>query len=145
MLTGEAKDAGAMFASIAKEVVMFGRPFAAPCAIIAGGENVVTVGTGDYGHGGPNQEFTLSASLVIAGFDRVLVSSIDTDGLDGVTNTAGGMVDGNSVTRAMEKGLDAAKSLRDHNAGFIINEIGDGVLTELTGTNVNDLKILLVT
>ena len=145
MLTGEAKDAGALFASIAKEVVMFGRPFTAPCAIIAGGENVVTVGTGDYGHGGPNQEFTLSASLEIAGFDRVLISSIDTDGLDGVTNTAGGMVDGNSVARAMEKGLDAAKALRDHDAGFIINEIGDAVLTGLTGTNVNDLKILLVT
>jgi len=145
MLTGEARDAGAIFASIAKEIAMFGRPLAAPCAVIAGGENVVTIGAEDHGRGGPNQEFALSAGLEIVGLENIVISSIDTDGLDGVTNTAGALVDGNSLTKAMEKGLDAAKALQAHDAGFIINEIGDAVLTGLTGTNVNDLKILLVT
>jgi glycerate-2-kinase len=144
MLTGEAKDAGAMFASIGKEISMFERPFPAPCAIIAGGENVVTIGDGHHGRGGPNQEFALSAGLEIAGHEGIVISSIDSDGFDGVTEAAGGMVDASMMAIAKAQDLDPMAALRAHDTGKIINQIGDVVITGMTGTNVNDFKLMLV-
>lgn len=144
MLTGEAQDAGAMFASIGKEVLMFERPIPAPCAIIAGGENVVTIGADDHGRGGPNQEFALSAGLEIGGLENIVISSIDTDGLDGVSDNAGGMVDGSTLARAEAQGLGPIAALSVHDTERVIDKVGDAVITGLTGTNVNDLKLLLV-
>jgi glycerate 2-kinase len=143
-LTGEAREAGTIFASIGKEILDFGRPLRAPCAVIAGGENVVTIGANNYGCGGPNLEFALSAAVEIAGLGNIVVSSIDTDGLDGITQTAGGMVDGFTLADAMERGLDPIKALNTHDTEGVISRVGDAVITGLTGTNVNDLKLLLV-
>jgi len=144
MLQGEARDAGTFFASIAKEVLTFGRPLAPPCAFIAGGENIVTIGPDHRGKGGPNQEFALSAGIGIAGLDRALTASIDTDGSDGPTDVAGGMVDGSTRPRAEAMGLNLSMALRRHDAEMVLRKIGDAVVTGPTGTNVNDLKILLV-
>jgi glycerate 2-kinase len=143
MLKGEAKDAGTLFASIANEIVRYGRPVSGPCAIIAGGENTVTIDD-QYGQGGPNQEFALSASLDIAGLDTVVVVAIDTDGTDGPTDLAGGMVDGETLSTLRAKGIDPFRALREHDASTVLSEIGDVVITGHTGTNVNDLKMLLV-
>lgn len=144
MLTGEAKDAGAMFASIGKEIVLYGRPMPSPCAVIAGGENVTTIGTESIGRGGPNQEFALSAGLEIGGFDRIVIASIDTDGIDGVTDAAGGLVDGSTWTTAKNKGMDPLMALRKHDTQKVLDQVGESILTGYTGTNVNDLKLLLV-
>jgi glycerate-2-kinase len=144
MLEGEARDAGTFFAAIAREVSTFGRPFAPPFAVIAGGENVVTIDAGPRGAGGPNQEFALSAALGIAGLERALIASVDTDGSDGPTDFAGGIVDGTTRAAATEKGLDPSLALRAHDACTVLQAIGDAIATGPTGTNVNDLKLLLV-
>jgi glycerate-2-kinase len=144
MLTGEAKESGAMFASIAKEVVLKGRPMASPCAVIAGGENVVTIGVESNGRGGPNQEFALSAGLEINGFDRIAIASIDTDGIDGVADAAGGLVDGSTWAAVKSKGIDPLMALRRHDSNQVLHQVGDSVITGFTGTNVNDIKLLLV-
>lgn len=143
MLKGEARDAGTFFASIANEIVRYGRPVPGPCAIIAGGENTVTIND-QHGKGGPNQEFALSACLDIAGLDNVVLVGIDTDGTDGPTDLAGGMVDGESLAAAEARGIDAFRALREHNVSAVLTEVGDVVITGHTGTNVNDLKLLLV-
>ena len=144
MLEGEAKDAGAFFAAIAKEIRHFGRPLEAPCAIIAGGENVVSMRGGKIGEGGPNQEFALSASIKISDLRNIVLLSIDTDGSDGPTQVAGALVDGGSMSRAVKKGFHPEQALIDHDTFNLIHQIGDDIVTGPTGTNVNDLKILLV-
>ncbi len=144
MLEGEAKDAGAFFAAIAKEIRHFGRPLESPCAIIGGGENVVSIRDGKIGEGGPNQEFALSASIKISELRNVVLLSIDTDGSDGPTRIAGALVDGGSMSMAVNKGLYPKQALIDHDASNLIHQIGDDIITGPTGTNVNDLKVLLV-
>jgi glycerate-2-kinase len=115
----------------------------APCAIIAGGETTVTI-HGDCGKGGPNQEFALSAAIAIAGCENLVVASVDTDGTDGPTKASGGLVDGDTVARSRAAGLDAKECLRVHSALKLLESAGDLVIAGPTGTNVNDLKLLLV-
>ena len=143
MVKGEAKDCGTVFASIGKEAALFHRPICPPCAIIAGGENTVTI-VSCKGTGGPNQEFALSASLDIKGFENILIAAVDTDGIDGSTQVAGGMVDGFTAVHAEKNGLDIPAALRDHDSFSALNMTGDLVVTGYTGTNVNDLKLILV-
>lgn len=143
MLKGEAREAGSFLGSIAQEIVQFQRPLHPPCAIICGGENTVTI-TGTYGLGGPNQEFSLAAAREIAGLENVLVAAIDTDGTDGPTELAGGMVDGFTRERAHALGIDLYQALRQHATAPALLSLQDAVITGQTGTNINDLKILLV-
>ncbi len=143
MLTGEAKEAGSFFASIGREISTFGRPAGSPCVIIGGGENVVTIGDEVKGDGGPNLEFALAASLEIYDLDQVVIAAIDTDGFDGSTDTAGGLIDGSTLKAALDKGLDPERNLKIHNAKEVLARTGDAILTGPTGTNVNDLKLLL--
>jgi hydroxypyruvate reductase/glycerate 2-kinase len=143
-LEGEAKEAGGFLASLARDITDCGRPMAPPCAVIVGGENVVTIGSGPRGLGGPNQEFALGAGLKIRGLENVLVASVDTDGSDGPTDVAGAMVDCSTEPRLKELGLQLGRSLRDHDAYRVLRAAGDAILTGSTGTNVNDLQLLLV-
>jgi glycerate-2-kinase len=143
MIKGEAKDCGTVFASIAKEASLYHRPIYPPCAIIAGGENTVTI-LSCKGTGGPNQEFALSASLDIKGFENILIAGVDTDGIDGSTQIAGGMVDGFTANCAEMLGLDISTALRDHDSFTALKTTGDIIATGYTGTNVNDLKLILV-
>jgi glycerate-2-kinase len=113
-----------------------------PCALIAGGETVVTL-HGDSGRGGSNQEFALSAALAIDGQPGIVAASVDTDGTDGPTSAAGGLVDGATVARARSAGLDAERSRQGHDALRLLKATGDLIVTGPTGTNVNDLKLLL--
>jgi len=135
-MAGESRDAAVAFVDFANTVE-------APCAIIAGGETTVTI-DGECGEGGPNQEFALSAALAIAGRENVVVASVDTDGTDGPTEAGGGLVDGGTVGRARAAGLDADQCLRMHSALKLLETTGDLVITGPTGTNVNDLKLILL-
>ncbi len=135
-MEGESRDAAVAFVDFANDVE-------APCAIIAGGETTVTI-DGGCGEGGSNQEFALSAALAIAGRENVVVASVDTDGTDGPTEAGGGLVDGETVARARAAGFDASEYLRTHSALPLLETTGDLVITGPTGTNVNDLKLLLV-
>ena len=143
MLKGEAKDTGSFLASIGHEIKHYDRPLKKPCAIIAGGENTVTI-SGSYGTGGPNQEFALAAGVEISGQHNMVIVSLDTDGTDGPTSIAGGMVGGDTLPAAHARGLDIKKALRAHDVTPMLEQLGEAIITGHTGTNVNDLKFLLV-
>ncbi|MEM3641700.1 MAG: DUF4147 domain-containing protein, partial [Candidatus Bathyarchaeia archaeon] len=143
-LEGESKDAGVILASIAKEVEEERRPIAPPCVIISGGETTVTI-AGKHGSGGPSQELVLGASLKIAGSEKIVIASVDTDGTDGPTEAAGGIVDGYTLKMAKEKGIDVFRGLREHNSYEVLMKLNDAIITGTTGTNVMDLNIVVVT
>jgi glycerate-2-kinase len=138
---GEAKEVGMVFADIVKEIVAADTPIKRPAVLIAGGETTVTV-TGN-GIGGRNQELALSASLEIAGYD-VAVAALATDGIDGPTDAAGAIVDGSTLKRADTMNMDALQFLADNDSYTFFSRLGDALLTGLTGTNVNDLILILI-
>lgn len=112
-----------------------------PYAVIAGGETVVKV-KGN-GKGGRNQELALSAALVLQKKRDVVLFSFGSDGTDGPTDAAGGIIDGLTIQRICEKGLDAVQLLAD-NDSYQALEAADGLIkTGPTGTNVNDVSVLL--
>ncbi len=143
MLYGESKALGATFAAIAREIVLKKRPFVPPCVVIGGGETTVRI-DGEAGSGGPNQEFALAAAAGIDEIGRLVVAAIDTDGTDGPTDIAGGMVDEQTLRRSIAHGLDLNLSLERHDAASTLLQLGDAVETGATGTNVNDLKLMLI-
>lgn len=137
----EARDAGSFLAAIAREIRASGRPVKAPCAVILGGETVVHVRGG--GRGGRNQELALSAALGIQGLADVAVFSVGSDGTDGPTDAAGGLVTGDFVGTCRAKGLSAEAYLENNDAYTILGAVDGLVFTGPTGTNVNDLTVLL--
>jgi len=142
-LEGESKETGVEFARIASGIRSDGRPLMPPCVVVAGGETTVTI-HGLCGEGGPNQEFALSGALQLDGSEKVVIAAIDSDGTDGPTDIAGGIVDSSTTKRAKEKDIDLAGYLAHHNSSAALRELNDAVMTGHTGTNVNDLKVMLV-
>ena len=142
-LEAESREAGSLFASIGKEIQRHQRPIRPPCAVVAGGESTVVI-RGKPGYGGPNQEFVLGAALKLDESDRVVIAAIDSDGTDGPTSIAGGIVDASTVTRARKQGHDIFAHLVHHDTSSILQKLSDAIITGHTGTNVNDLKVMLV-
>ena len=142
-LEGEAREAALAFSSIVEEVYRSGRPFRKPCALIAGGETTATV-RGERGAGGPNQEFALSAAVKIAGFEGVAILAADTDGTDGPTDAAGGLVDGFTFSRLREEGIDPEEVLARHDAYGALRKAHSLLVTGPTGTNVNSIYIAVI-
>lgn len=140
-LIGEAKEAAKVFGGIAREIVTSGRPVRRPTCVIAGGELTVTVR--GKGQGGRAQEFALAATLEIAGLPRVWIAAFATDGTDGPTDAAGAVVDGQTVTRAQRVGLIPSEVLLENNAYPFFKKVGGHIITGPTGTNVNDLYLLI--
>ena len=141
MLDCEAKDAGRFLASIAKTIQKDGLPLKSPCAIICGGETIVHI-TGK-GKGGRNQELALAAAEAINGMEGVVVAAAGSDGTDGPTDAAGGIVDGNTKSLLAEKGISIPVILSENNSNFALAEADSLIITGPTGTNVNDLYLLL--
>ncbi|MEM2704012.1 MAG: glycerate kinase [Candidatus Bathyarchaeia archaeon] len=142
-LEGESREVGIVLASIANEVEKDGRPIKPPCFLILGGETTVTL-TGRTGMGGPSQELVLGASLKIAGSEKIVIASMDTDGTDGPTEIAGGIVDGYTSKRACKIGLDIFKVLKKHNSSEALIKLGDAIITGPTETNVMDLNLIAI-
>lgn len=115
---------------------------AGPVALLLGGETTVTV-TGP-GRGGRNQELALALAMEIEGLDGVLAASLGTDGTDGPTDAAGAFADGRTVARGYAAGVDAREALRRNDAYPFLRAAGDLIVTGPTGTNVNDLVLVLV-
>lgn len=136
-LEGEARDAGLLAGALAKELLLRGHPLPLPACLILGGETTVTVR--GRGTGGRCQEAALSAALAIAGLPRALVVALATDGSDGPTDASGGIVDGRTLERAGEKGLDARAALANNDSYALLRDVGDLLVTGPTNTNVNDL------
>jgi glycerate-2-kinase len=137
----ETRPIGEMLAYVAREVEVYGRPARTPCVLIIGGELVVTVGKAT-GKGGRNQEFALSAAPIIAGSENIVIASADSDGTDGPTYMAGGIVDGYTMDRAEEAGIDVYEELKNHNSGWALEKLGDSIFTGALGTNVRDLRLI---
>ncbi|HYO82095.1 MAG TPA: glycerate kinase [Bryobacteraceae bacterium] len=141
-IEGETRDVARVHAAIAKEIRHSGRPLKAPACIVSGGETTVTIrGTGK---GGRNQEFALAAALDVSGLPATAILSAGTDGTDGPTDAAGALADSTTLTRAAELALDARASLADNNSYAFFDAVGDLIRTGPTGTNVMDVRLVLV-
>ncbi len=140
-IVGEARHVGLSFAKLAKTLANGEYHIKPPAALVLGGETTVTV-VGD-GIGGRNMEVALSASVDIDGLNLIIVT-LATDGIDGPTESAGAIVDGYTLQRAQKLNLDPKKSLENNNSYNFFCSLGDAIITGPTGTNVNDLSIILV-
>jgi hydroxypyruvate reductase len=143
-IENEAKEIGRFLGSIARELKKENKSqyaFQAPCAIILGGETVVDLK--GKGKGGRNQELVLAAAIEIENLDDVIIFSLGSDGTDGPTDAAGGIVDGQSISRMKSAGKNPALMLDNNDAYHALEASNDLVITGPTGTNVNDLIVLL--
>ncbi len=139
--TGEAKEAARTFVAAASEIAALDSTRRRPCCVIAGGELTVTVR--GKGRGGRAQEFVLAAAIEIEGLEHVWVAGFGTDGIDGPTDVAGAVADGQTVARARRLGLDPRRALNQNDSYGFFKKLGNHIMTGPTGTNVNDLYILL--
>lgn len=141
-LEGEASEIGRAHARLATEALRAGRR----ALLLSGGELTVTV-RGN-GKGGPNQEYALGLALGLDGAGPIAALAADTDGADGgggaANDPAGAFVDASTVTRAAAAGLNAANFLKNNDATGFFGAIGDLLVTGPTGTNVNDLRCIVV-
>lgn len=142
IVEGEARHVGTVYAGILKEILHSKNPIPKPAVVVAGGETTVTV-TGS-GKGGRNQELVLSASLKINGFKGVAIASINTDGIDGPTDAAGAIADGQTTERAQEKKLNPIEFLINNDSFHFFLKLDDLIFTGPTGTNVSDLTVMVV-
>ncbi|MCJ7691099.1 MAG: glycerate kinase [Clostridiaceae bacterium] len=137
----EAKEAGRFLAAMAREIKQGKSSIKPPCAIIVGGETVVRI-VGD-GKGGRNQELALSAAMGIEGLKDIIIFSVGSDGTDGPTDAAGGMVDGATIDKMRECNMLPEVYLDNNDSYHALKASGDLIITGSTGTNVNDLVVLL--
>ena len=139
----EAAEAGRFLARIASDTANGRTAFTKPAAIIVGGETIVNLkGTGK---GGRNQELTLSAAAGISGLADVVLFSLGSDGTDGPTDAAGGIVDGTILSQLQAKGLNIDDILNNNDAYHGLQAVDGLIITGPTGTNVNDVAVVLVT
>lgn len=115
--------------------------YESPCAVIAGGETVVVV-KGN-GLGGRNQEIALSGAKYLSGKKNVLLFSIGSDGTDGPTDAAGGIVDGDSMALLEGQNISIDEVLAQNDSYHALEKINGLIKTGATGTNVNDVMVLL--
>jgi len=140
-LEGESREVGKMVGAFAREIQSSGHPVPRPACLVWGGEPTVTVG--GVGQGGRAQELVLSAATRIAGLSNTYVAGFGTDGRDGPTDMAGAIVDGQNLERALQKGCDPLRALAKNDSYGFFQKIHGHIYTGVTGTNVNDVYILL--
>jgi glycerate 2-kinase len=141
-LTGEARVVGAQFGALARSILSKRSPVSKPCCIVAGGETTVMVK--GKGKGGRAQEFAVAAAKAIAGLPNVWVAAVGTDGSDGPTHVAGALVSGETLAKARRLGIDLDLTLAQNNTFPALRALRSHITTGPTGTNVNDLYLLLV-
>lgn len=136
-LVGDVADAAQSIASAAMEAPID------EVTLIWGGETTVQIkGTG---LGGRNQELAVRVAARLASLDRPWVFlSGGTDGRDGPTDAAGGLVDGRSLARMNAAGCDFDALLRNNDSNALLSASKDLVITGATGTNVADVQILIL-
>ena len=142
LIEGETREVAKVHAAIAKEVVLSANPLPPPACILSGGETTVTLR--GQGKGGRNQEFSLAAALEIDGWQDLVIFSAGTDGTDGPTDAAGAFADGETIRRGKEKGMEAQTFLNENDSYSFFERLGDLLITGPTGTNVMDLRVMLI-
>ena len=137
-LNCQAREAGSFLAAIAR----YHQPAKNSLCFIAGGETVVRL-TGK-GKGGRNQEIALSAAQGIAELKDTAVFSLGSDGTDGPTDAAGGYADQDTAGRLKAQGITIYEVLEQNDAYHALQKTDGLLITGATGTNVNDVSVLLI-
>jgi glycerate 2-kinase len=133
-LQGEARE-------VAADLIARARRLSPPACLIAGGETTVTVRGA--GRGGRCQEFALAAALALRPGEDLVVLAAGTDGTDGLTDAAGGLIDAGTLERGRAAGLDARRALDDNDSHAFLRACGDLVVTGPTNTNLLDLYLVV--
>lgn len=134
----EARDAGTFLGAIARDHQNDGKSL----CYIAGGETVVHL-TGK-GKGGRNQEIALSAAKEISSCRDTCVFSVGSDGTDGPTDAAGGFADETTEGKLKAAGYSIPAVLKDNDAYHALKAVDGLIITGPTGTNVNDVAVVLI-
>jgi hydroxypyruvate reductase len=137
-LNCEAREAGAFLSAIAKSY----QDTEKSVAFLAGGETVVHLK--GKGKGGRNQELALASAVGIAGLRDTAIFSVGSDGTDGPTDAAGGYSDSETKKKLSELGVDIYQVLQENDAYYALQKTGGLLVTGATGTNVNDVAVLLI-
>jgi glycerate 2-kinase len=145
-LEGESKDAGTIFASIAREVQAYGNPVKPPCVILSSGETTTKILDNSLitGHGGPGQELTVGFAIAASKAKGACMLSIDSEGTDGTTPIAGGITDSTTLMRAIDHNVNLYDALRGHACYEALSKIDGAVMTGNTGTNLCDFNVLYI-
>ncbi|MEL7466637.1 MAG: glycerate kinase [Pseudomonadota bacterium] len=117
-----------------------------PLVLLSGGETTVTLKPGERpkGRGGRNVEFLLGLTEALNGAANISALSCDTDGVDGMEDVAGALVDPTTIARAEAQGASLAQAIEDHDGHGFFAALGDQVITGPTLTNVNDFRAVLI-
>jgi hydroxypyruvate reductase len=142
-LEGEAREAARVLTAVLRECVEADRPARPPVCLLAGGETTVEV-RGD-GQGGRNQEMAAAAARPLAAFGSpALLASLATDGVDGASDAAGGVVDDGTLAQGEALGLPSPEAfLARNDSRHFLGPLGGLIVTGPTGTNVIDVTVLL--
>lgn len=135
-IRGESREAAKTMVGIGEEIRASAHPTSPPAVVLSGGETTVTI-RGD-GTGGPNQEFALSAAIEQS--PGITIAAIDTDGIDGASDAAGGIIDASTVGAREE----AQRALANNDAFPYLRDRTSAIMTGPTGTNVNDFRVMVV-
>jgi len=138
-IEGASREAGTFHGEIAKEISLSGIPIKPPAIVLSGGECVVTLDKIGKEEGGPNQECVIGFAEKMGSLSNIAFLSVDTDGIDGYSEFAGGIIGGNNTKIDRE---EIEKALTNHSSSDFFRKIASGIKTGETGTNVNDLRIL---
>jgi glycerate 2-kinase len=141
-MEGEAREVAKVTAALAKSIRAHSDPVQPPACLVWGGETTVTIH--GQGKGGRNQELALAAAVALDSLPDVALLTLATDGTDGPTDAAGAIVDGCTVELARTAGWNPVTTLADNNAYPLLDAVGALLRTGPTGTNVNDITVLLV-
>lgn len=141
-IEGEARDLGIVLAGISNQIANSGEPFAKPCALISAGETTVTI-YGKCGEGGPNQETSLGFAMK-TNYEQAVCVSVDSDGTDGPCEIAGGITDFFTVEKARQEGIDIVSVLLEHDSKKALERLGGAIMTGHTGTNIMNLRLVLI-
>ena len=141
-IQGETRDVARVHAAVAQEIRTTGNPLAPPACIVSGGETTVAIK--GKGKGGRNQEFALAAAIDISGLENTVILSIGSDGTDGPTDAAGGIVDGNTVKKALRVDMNPLAYLNENDSYSFLKGVDGLIITGPTNTNVMDIRLILV-
>lgn len=144
-IEGESRELGTVMAGIARSSRLHGVPVEPPAVLLSGGETTVTIGKGTAGRGGRNTEFLLGLAIAMAGEPGVFALAGDSDGIDGTEDAAGAIVTPDTLLRARQAEIDPRACLAGHDSYSFFAGIGDLLVTGPTGTNVNDIRAVLIT
>jgi len=139
---GEARTVAQVQANLARRIAAGDGPVARPCLIISGGE--ATVRVQGRGRGGPNTEYALALTLALAGTSGISALAADSDGCDGKATAAGAFVMADTLARAGRLGLDPMVALEANDSATFFDRLGDLFVTGPTFTNLNDIRLILV-